>query len=398
MIPSVKITDINKILDTLKFKDALEPFNKDILDFLDELSKDIKKNKVSSKYPELISFSFFCRRANLEILKKKFYSHYLRIGKGTVFHITPTNIPINFAYSLVFGLLAGNNNIVRVPSKNYDQANIIHNCLNKIGKKKKFLKIRKNFFLIKYARDDKITKLISSQCDVRIIWGGDDTIRQIKSISIPERALDIAFADRYSFSIINCESLKNLQNTEIVRLANRFYNDTYLVDQNACSSPHLIFWVGKYNKKKVDLFWNSLFSIVKKKYTFIESSAFEKYNLLIKNLIEKEDLEFKKKYSNYLYRINVKKVDKNIIHLRGKFGMFYEHNLPNLNLISKLISGKVQTITYFGFKKEELYKFFEKEKPAGVDRIVPIGTALDIGPIWDGHDINNVLSREVEIK
>jgi len=78
--------------------------------------------------------------------------------------------------------------------------------------------------------------------------------------------------------------------------------------------------------------------------------------------------------------------------------MFYEHNLPNLNLISKLISGKVQTITYFGFKKEELYKFFEKEKPAGVDRIVPIGTALDIGPIWDGHDIINVLSREVEIK
>ena len=136
MIPSVKISDINKILNTLSSKVASEPFNEEILNFLDELSQDIKRKKVSLKYPELISFSFFCRRANLDLLKKKFNSYNFRIGKGIVFHITPTNIPINFAYSLVFGLLAGNNNIVRVPSKNYDQVNIINNCLNKISKKK----------------------------------------------------------------------------------------------------------------------------------------------------------------------------------------------------------------------------------------------------------------------
>ncbi len=398
MIPSVKISDINKILNTLSSKVASEPFNEEILNFLDELSQDIKRKKVSLKYPELISFSFFCRRANLDLLKKKFNSYNFRIGKGIVFHITPTNIPINFAYSLVFGLLAGNNNIVRVPSKNYDQVNIINNCLNKISKKKKFRKIKKSFFLIKYARNEEITKLISSKSDVRVIWGGDDTIRQIKSIPVPERALDIAFADRYSFSMINCEKLKDASHNEINQLANKFFNDTYLVDQNACSSPHLIFWIGKYNKKKIDLFWSKLSDLVSTKYKFVESSAFEKYHLLIKNLIEKNDLEFKKRYSNYLYRINVKKVDKNIVNLRGKFGMFYEHNLPNISLISKLISRRVQTITYSGFEKKELYEFFKKEKLSGVDRIVPIGTALDISPIWDGYDIIKILSREIEIK
>ncbi len=398
MIPSVKISDINKILNTLSSKVASEPFNEEILSFLDELSQDIKRKKVSLKYPELISFSFFCRRANLDLLKKKFNSYNFRIGKGIVFHITPTNIPINFAYSLVFGLLAGNNNIVRVPSKNYDQVNIINNCLNKISKKKKFRKIKKSFFLIKYARNEEITKLISSKSDVRVIWGGDDTIRQIKSIPVSERALDIAFADRYSFSMINCEKLKDASHNEINQLANKFFNDTYLVDQNACSSPHLIFWIGKYNKKKVDLFWSKLSGLVSTKYKFVESSAFEKYHLLIKNLIEKNDLEFKKRYSNYLYRINVKKVDKNIVNLRGKFGMFYEHNLPNISLISKLVSRRVQTITYSGFEKKELYEFFKKEKLSGVDRIVPIGTALDISPIWDGYDIIKILSREIEIK
>lgn len=29
----------------------------------------------------------------------------------------------------------------------------------------------------------------------------------------------------------------------------------------------------------------------------------------------------------------------------------------------------------------------------GVDRIVPIGRSFDIGPIWDGHDVIQVLSR-----
>ena len=71
MIPSVKISDINKILNTLSSKVASEPFNEEILNFLDELSQDIKRKKVSLKYPELISFSFFCRRANLDLLKKK---------------------------------------------------------------------------------------------------------------------------------------------------------------------------------------------------------------------------------------------------------------------------------------------------------------------------------------
>ena len=34
-----------------------------------------------------------------------------------IFHITPSNIPTNFAYSFIFGLLTGNSNIVKVPTK-----------------------------------------------------------------------------------------------------------------------------------------------------------------------------------------------------------------------------------------------------------------------------------------
>ena len=34
----------------------------------------------------------------------------------------------------------------------------------------------------------------------------------------------------------------------------------------------------------------------------------------------------------------------------------------------------------------------------GIDRIVPIGQALDIGFEWDGYDLNKILSRVIALK
>ena len=45
------------------------------------------------------------------------------------------------------------------------------------------------------------------------------------------------------------------------KLIRNFYNDTYLVDQNACTSPHLILWIGKSNLIAKKKFWNALSTI-----------------------------------------------------------------------------------------------------------------------------------------
>jgi len=374
------------------------PFSPIILKFIENLSEEIKVNKNSFNYPDLISFSFFCRKANLEILKKNFVTSNNRIGKGLVFHITPTNIPINFAYSLIFSLLAGNNNIIRVPSKSYFQVDIIYNCLKKISNQKKFRYVKNKFFLIRYEKNIQITKAISEKSDVRIIWGGDATVNNIRSVILPPKSIDISFPDRYSFCIINSNFLKKMKDIEIKKLAYNFFNDRYLVDQNACSSPYLFVWIGKLEKKKIEMFWQELANCVKKKYKLIESSAFEKYNLLLKNFLYKYNLRLNKKYLNNLYRIEVSSIDKDIINLRGKFGLFFEYKTKNLQDISKLISNKVQTLTYSGFKKEKILKFIIDEKLNGIDRVVPIGSALNIGLTWDGFNLINVLSREIEIK
>ena len=74
-------------------------------------------------------------------------------------------------------MLSGNINIVRLPSKNYEQINIICDAINCL------MKIHPNFYsriiLLRYPSSSEATKIFSSLCDIRIIWGGDKTIENI---------------------------------------------------------------------------------------------------------------------------------------------------------------------------------------------------------------------------
>ena len=74
--------------------------------------------KENSSFVDLVSFAFWCRKKNLLLLKKNYKSSLSNsVGRGIIFHITPSNVPLNCIYSLAFGLLSGNSNIVRIPSK-----------------------------------------------------------------------------------------------------------------------------------------------------------------------------------------------------------------------------------------------------------------------------------------
>lgn len=114
-----------------------QPYNKNILNFLDDLSKNLMKLKEIENYPDISAVAFFCRKANLMNQKKIFFKNKeFRIGLGLIFHIAPSNVPVNFLYSLVFGLITGNSNIVKVPSFKFAQIEIICNVLNELLKKK----------------------------------------------------------------------------------------------------------------------------------------------------------------------------------------------------------------------------------------------------------------------
>ena len=208
------------------------PYDELLCNFLDNLSVNLRSNERAIDYPDVLAFAFWCRKGHISLLKKRFVSNDARLGMGLVFHITPSNVPVNFAYSFAFGLLSGNSNIVRVPSKPFPQIDIICETIEDLLSYHKYSKIKDMTNFIRYEQNDEITSHFSSICNARIIWGGDVTIKNIRKFTVPERCIDIAFSDRYSLCLIDASSLLKLNDNELTRISENFYNDTYLMDQN----------------------------------------------------------------------------------------------------------------------------------------------------------------------
>ena len=371
-----------------------KPFNDECIEFFDELSNIILKDKNFKKYPDLIYFGFWIRKSKITKLK---YSYNLNnlFGRGLVFHVTPSNTPLNFLYSFAFGVLSGNSNIVKIPMKEFAEIKIFFKLLKKL-KRKSSKKILLNNLFLRYKNYDEINNFFSKNCNARLIWGGDNTINLFKKYNTKPRCLDLNFSDRYSFSIVNCEKLKNLNNNSFNQLIRNFYNDTYLYDQMACSSPNLIIWVN-YKKVQVENFWKKLLDLAKQKYNLNNTIYIEKFTKFQIDKIKLKNTNFFYNYKNILVRVGIKNFNKNFENLKGSYGYFYEIKTNKLNNIIKNCSSKIQTITYFGFDKKYIENNILRKVPEGIDRVVPFGKSTDINLYWDGYDIIRLLSRKLEI-
>jgi hypothetical protein len=385
---------IKVVLGKLTFNNkTYKIFEINTINFLDEVSQEIIKNKKYSKYTDIITFAFFIRKKNLIKISKDYKNKDRMIGRGIAYHITPSNIPINFAYSLVFGLLSGNNNIVRLPSKNFIQIKILYKIFYKTLKKKKYLELYKRICLVKYERSDEISSELSKKADIRLIWGGDETVNQFQKYATTPRCIDLKFANRYSISIIDVNKLAKLSNNNLENIVNRFYNDSYTMDQKGCSSPQALIWIGKDKKKIKDKFFNTLSKIADKKYDNDLAVTNNKIASLSLAAI-KSEINFLSSHKNFnLIRIKLKKISNQIEKIHPHFGTFVEININNLDELNKIISKKLQTITFYGVDKKKIYDLVFKYGILGVDRIVPIGRALDMGIEWDGYDVIAALSR-----
>ncbi len=380
----------NKVIKKKNFK----IFDFFVIKFLLELSKKIFKDPEFKKYPDIISYAFWIREGNLYNIKKNYnIKNDLYIGRGLVFHVVPSNVPTNFVYSLTFGLLSGNSNIIKLPEKKFIQIDLILNLIKKILKKRNFKNLRESMMVLRYDKKlHEITKFISLNSDARIVWGGDKTVSEIKKFPTKPTAIDINFPDKYSLCIINTNDLK----INFKKLVNNFYNDTFLYDQNACSSPHLVLWYGKKTYEFKKIFWNELSKIVKLKYDFPQINNLEK---LEKRIFDQSSL----KKNIKIYDVNkilmiatFSKLIQNIDTYRGKWGYFYEHDLKKLSEINKICNSKFQTLTFFSNKKSDLCKFLKKNYFSGISRIVPVGNALEMNLNWDGNDIIRILSKKIQ--
>lgn len=370
------------------------PYWEGACEFLDRLSQELMRTK--SRHSDVISFAYWCRKTNIQRFKQEYGDKRCRLGLGLVFHITPSNVPTNFAYSYAFGLLSGNANLVKLPSKNFPQTDLICDLMNRLFERSEFTEIRSATQIVRYQANDDITTRYSLLSRARVIWGGDETVAHVRSIPAAFRCVDIVFPDRYSLCVIDARFLAKLDSNEISQLAERFYNDTYLMDQNACSSPHLVIWLGEATQTTQAKFWKAVEAVAETKYEMPFVHAIDKYVLLCRDAIQLNTIRSVQHYGGYLCVVSLGALPETLETLRGKFGYFYEYEIENISRIASVVTSKIQTITYFGVDKDALCSFVIDNGLMGIDRIVPIGKALAMNIFWDGVDMVKTLSRVID--
>ena len=124
----------------------------------------------------------------------------------------------------------------------------------------------------------------------------------------------------------------------------------------------------------------------------------EKFRHLCRTSIEfKQDVKVNWE-NNMVYRLNLNHLSDDIYKFKFRSGFFFEYSTNDIHNIWENIDEKYQTITYLGIDPELIFNSLNKKNVLGIDRIVPIGKALNIGHIWDGVDIINTLSRKISIE
>ena len=91
--------------------------------------------------------------------------------------------------------------------------------------------------------------------------------------------------------MINSDKILKLTESDLANLVKNFYNDNYVVDQNACSSPHLILWSGRSKKFSKYKFWNKLNQLTKIKYMSPLISTVDNYSRLVSEIIKNKNIK-----------------------------------------------------------------------------------------------------------
>lgn len=377
---------------------ASVPFSKMVLRFLEELSGEIRKNPETAGSQEFCAFAFWCRRKQMECWKRTYPDRNSRLGWGMLYHIAPSNLPALFAYSMVMGMLAGNGNLIRISSRVEKKAAPLCHVIETVMKRPAYHEIYEKNCIFSCGHEEEISRECARLCDGRIIWGGDRSVQEIRKIPIDPGAPEIEFPDRYSAGIFDAGWMACQERKDIKELADRFYNDTYYADQNACSSPKMIFWTGweGNGQRGIDAWWNAVREAADR-YDLDSWKVSRKYEMLCFAAMEKEEIQKAERRDNRLYVIDLKKCRKDITCYEAGFGMFYQYRVHSLEEISLWIQRKVQTIVCAGIKPEQIRDMIIRTGAKGGDRIVPVGQALSMGLVWDGKDMIRSLSRQIAV-
>ena len=374
----------------MKNAPPLPIFSEEAHAFLAALSARILADAEAKAYPDVVTLGFWCRPASIHRMQHNYDSEENRLGRGIVFHVAPSNVAVNFAYSCIAAFLAGCASIVRLPSKDFPQVALLCRLFSETLAE--FPALVPYFLFVRYGHEQDVNEHYTRMAQTRVIWGGDATIGEIRRAPLAPRANEITFADRHSLAVLNADAY--LAAADKARIAQDFYNDTYLSDQNACTAPHFIIWVGAEVAEAQEVFWTTLHGLVRTRYTLQAVQTVDKltqlYRLGVHAAAQQIPME-----DNLITRVCVAELTEELAAYKAGSGFFIEYRAQELAEIRPLCGISCQTLSYYGVERDSLLRSVLAMRSAGVDRIVPIGRTMDFALVWDGVDLIRTMSRAI---
>jgi hypothetical protein len=404
LVPRAEEVELDEILAGLRdvSTGTLAPLAPEILEFCANFSRALFKDAEAKRFPELQALAFWMRKSELERLRQEFdrlkTKNTLPVPRGLVFHVPPANVDTIFMYSWIMSVLVGNRNILRISPRAAQQTTIIckvfNECLAAAGDI-----MRRNTVMIRYGHEQEITAAISAVADVRVIWGGDASVNNIRAVRIPPHCKELAFPDRYSLSVMRTSMYLALEETKRKDVAAQFYNDTYWFDQMACSSPRLLVWCGgqEESSRASAAFLQDLHEEVQRRgYAVDASGSMNKFTFLSRAILDQPVISAQR-VDNQLTVAqleNIRHLDRD--HCGG--GFLFQYYAEGIEVLAQVVARKDQTLTYFGFEPAEMAALAQLLNGRGIDRIVPMGKALTFNRYWDGYDLIAEMIRHVYVE
>ncbi len=378
------------------------PFAASRIQLLGAFSQRILKDPILRDEPSSVALAYYLRPANITKIathaqaRAKLDPSVLWVPCGGVFHVAPANVETFFIYPWALSYLCGNNNLVRLSLEEQPVTMRLLECLNTLMETEEELSHTNRF--VTYPHDPEITRLFSDWCAHRIIWGGDEVIRVLRSIPLSPHATERVFGSKFSYAVISAMSFQEADEATRQQVISRFFNDMFWFNQMACSSPHVVFWVGtKADGARAVAAFNPLLGaeVLRRGYALPPQLSVRRLSQAFELAIQ-DDVRVDLKHPGFA-SIDVPQLSVLRKEPYGG-GLLHHVQIDRLDRLLEVAAPKDQTIVHFGFHPDELQSLAFRIGSRGVDRLVPIGEALTFEVVWDGQDMISDGLRKVVIR
>ena len=156
---------------------------------------------------------------------------------GVVGHWPAGNVEIQPILSMTCALLGGNAALVRIPSGLVELTRLL---MEKLVESDPGERLTRRIFMAAFDhRRQDLQEAMAQVVDGAMIWGGEEAVLQIRALPFPHWAKIAVFGPRMSVAAMDAGAWGNPeeQKSWCLRLA----RDVWQFDQQACSSPQVLF-------------------------------------------------------------------------------------------------------------------------------------------------------------